>query len=334
MRALVYDSEGENRMKWTTDYPTPEVGSNQILIKTISSSLNPFDYRVTESDSMFMGYRNTPVGCDVAGTIVQIGKNVTGFHEGEKVFGWGAGLAEYAISDPSRIARIPQGQSASQFGMYPCVAVTAHQLLHKYWLSKPNFQVNAIAIIGAAGGVGTCLIQMAKEFGGPELKIFALSSHKNEEYLKSIGATHHVDYTRSGFNIGTALPEKSFDLIIDMISGTPQAPEYVEEGMRLIKPSTGKYITLNPLSSTDKLVSSLENLLNVSLRDNYDLFMVQRDNSSQDLGAIANMINSKKLKMPVAEELQFNENQLRSGFRKLIQPHHARGKFVVNVAKE
>lgn len=334
MKAMIYDTEGQDKMTWTTDFPVPEISSNEILIKTVSSSINPYDFRLTDNMSMLSGYRNTPIGCDVAGTIVQIGNNVKGFHVGDKVFGWGAGLAEYAKSEPSRLARVPQGQAVGQFGIYPCIAVTAHQLLHKYWLSKPGHQISSMAVIGAAGGVGSCLIQMAREFGGPELKIYAISSGKNAEYLKSIGASHHVDYTKGGFNIGTALPEKSMDLIVDMISGVPDGINYVDEGINLIKPGTGKYVTLNALSSLDKLGQKMKDLLHLNLGTNYDLFIVERANSAQDLSSIANMVTSGKLKVPIAEDLQFNEGAIRSGFRKLLQPHHARGKFRVNIGSE
>jgi NADPH:quinone reductase-like Zn-dependent oxidoreductase len=334
MKAFVYDPEGAEKMSWSPKFPVPDISANEVLIKTTAASLNPFDFKVTESTAMFAGYRGTPVGCDMAGTIVKLGKNVEGFQIGDKVFGWGAGLAEYSVSDPTRISRVPHDKNEADFSFLPCVAVTAYQLLNKYWWSKPGFQVSSIAVMGAAGGVGTCLVQMARQFGGPELKIYAFSSQKNEDYLKSIGASHFIDDSQAGFDISrTIIPEKSLDLMVDLVSGPPEGPNYIETGMGLIKPNTGKWITLNTLSSTDDLAENIRKLTGITLRDNYDLFMVHRAGSSQDLSKIASMIAENKLTVPIAEELQFNETAIRSGFSKLKQRHHARGKFKVVVGK-
>ena len=333
MKALVYNPEGLDKMTWATNFSVPEISSNEFLVKTTATSLNPFDFRVTESASMFTGYKNTPVGCDMAGTIVKIGKNVEGFQVGDKVFGWGAGLAEFCVSDPTRIAKIPPGKKPPEdFSIFPCVAVTAWQLLHKYWIAKPGFQVSSIAVMGAAGAVGSCLIQMARDLGGPELEIFALSSPKNEEYLKSIGASHFIDYSSSRFDISkSAIPEKSVDLIIDLVSGISE-DNFVANAMCLIRPNTGKYITLNTLSSMEDVERKIKTLSGISLSENYDLFMVHRIGSSRDLGEIANMVADGKLKLNIAEDLPWNEQAIRSGFNKLKLRHHARGKFRVVIS--
>ena len=332
MKAFVYDDNGQNRMTFSNDFPAPEINENQVLVKAEAASLNPFDFRVTESESMFTGYRGSPVGCDFAGTIVQTGDNVENFEIGDRVFGWGPGLAEFVISDPSKIALIPDNMNAHDFAILPCVAVTALQLLEKHWLNKPDFQVRNIGIIGAAGGVGSALIQMAREFGGPELKIFAVSSQKNQEYLESIGATTCVDNTRSGFDMSTCMPEKSMDLIVDLVTGVPGAPCYIENGMRLIKPNTGKYITLNPLDNPEQVNEKITNIEGINLRQNYDFFIVKTAESAPQLERIAELVKNGKLKMPIADDLQFNDQSIRSGFEKLKQSHHTRGKFRVTIS--
>lgn len=329
MRALVYNSDAREYMSWESAFPVPDISNNEVLIKVISSSLNPFDFRVTESNSMFMGYRNSPVGCDVAGQIVKIGSHVAGFKLGDLVFGWGAGLAEFAVSDDSRIAKIPEGQTPADFGMYPCASVSALQMLNKHWLGRPGFQVSSILVIGAAGGVGSSVIQLARHFGGPELKIHAVSSQVNEKYLQSIGASAVMDYSGRDFDVATVLPQKSVDLIVDLVSGTPEGNDYVESGMLLLKPS-GKYITMNTLSTLQSLSARFQQLTGTQFSNNYDLFLVNRSGSANDLAQIANLIQSHKLKLPVAEEVQFNENSLRGAFSKLKQ-RHARGKFRVIV---
>jgi NADPH:quinone reductase-like Zn-dependent oxidoreductase len=328
MKAMVYNSEGMDKMIWTKTFPVPEISDHEVLIKTGASSLNPFDFRLTESPSMFSGFNNKPVGCDVAGTIAKVGKNVTGFKVGDKVFGWGAGLAEFTVSDPTRIAKVPNNMRVEDFAIFPCVGVTAWQLLEKYWISKPNFQLSSLVVIGAAGAVGSCLIQMARQFGGPELKIFAISSSKNEDYLKGLGASHFVDYSA----MKSSIPEKSADLIVDLVSGITD-DNFVLDGMRFIKPATGKYLTLNTLMSTETIADKLKSSVpGVSLRDNYELFVVNRTGSSQHLEKIAAMVTQGQLKLHIAEDLEWNEQSIRSGFNKLKQRHHPRGKFRVIIS--
>ena len=329
MKALVYDSSGRDMMVWSQAMAVPHVGRNEVLVKVATSSLNPFDYRVTESTTMFMGFKGKVVGCDVAGQVMAVGSNITEFVVGDLVFGWGSGLGEYAHCDPHRIAKIPTGHSVGDFGIYPCVGVTAYQLLRKHWLMRGDVQLRNMLVIGAAGGVGSSLIQMARAIGGPEIRIHAVSSGRNEEYLRSIGANEVFNYTVPGFDVGSAMTGNTMDMIVDLVSGTPEGTEYVESAMLLLKPH-GKYVTLNTLSKLEYIGTRFSQLTGIEFHKNYDLFIVNRNHSGGDLVEVASLVASGKYSLPILKEIPLDESAIRSAMNMLKQ-RHMRGKIKVMV---
>ena len=330
MKALVYDSSGRDSMLWMNDYHIPKLSKNEVLIKVISSSLNPFDYRVAQNTSMFIGFRGKPVGSDVAGEVIAVGKNVESFAPGDKVFGWGHGLAEFAISDPTRLAKIPTGMNTADFGIYPCVSVTAYQLLHKYWLSKSGYQLRSLLVSGASGGVGSSVIQIARALGGPELKIHAVCSNKHTQYCQSLGANEAYDYMDREFEVARILPTNTVDMIVDLVSGTPEGMDYVE-GAKLLLKENGKYLTLNTLSKLEYVGSWFTHFTGIEFRNKqYEFFVVDRDNSNSDLIEISSLIAQGKFKLEVAQEIMLEESKIREAFN-VMQQRHMRGKIKVVV---
>ena len=270
---MVYDKSGTNRMSWHSDHIVPSPGVNQVLVKVASASMNPIDYRIAESRGIFHRAPKRVVGADFAGTIVGLGREVRGFTIGDQVFGWGNGYANYAVANIFEIARVPEGYTAEDMGVYGLVGTCAHQILRKHWLEMPNFNIRNLLVIGASGGVGSSLIQIARAYGGPELRIHAITSLKNTDYVRQLSANEVVDYTVRDFDIARAFPVHSMDLIVDTVSGTPESSDYYHSGGKLLLKPHGKYVALNSLSSVDWFRKAIH-----WQRSHYDLFITQQKN--------------------------------------------------------
>lgn len=323
MKAMVYDKSGHNRMTWHSDFMVPSPGRHEVLVKIASSSLNPIDYRLTEQKGWFgVTVPRRIVGCDFAGTIVGLGRDVRGFVLGDQVFGWGNGYSNYCTANISEIARVPPGHSIKDMGIYGLVGSCSHQILRKHWMDKPDFNIRNLLIIGASGGVGSSLVQIARAYGGPELKIHAIASLKNTDYVTCLGANDVVDYATRDFDIARAYPIHSMDLIVDTVSGSPEGTDYYHNGAKLLLRPHGNYVVLNSLSSFDRARKGLSNILSFNLqRSHFDLFMTQQKNSDVDLQAVARLIQQDKYTLNVTHEVPLIETPIRHALHELRLRH-------------
>jgi NADPH:quinone reductase-like Zn-dependent oxidoreductase len=154
----------------------------------------------------------TRLGHDVAGEVEAIGKNVTQFKPGDAVFGSCAGVfsgsfAEYARTPESALVLKPGNVTFEQAASLPIAALTALQSLR----DKGHIRAGQKVLVnGAAGGVGTFAVQLAKTFGA---HVTGVCSTRNVEMVRSIGADHVVDYTNEDFTRGA----DRYDLILDAV---------------------------------------------------------------------------------------------------------------------
>jgi NADPH:quinone reductase-like Zn-dependent oxidoreductase len=145
-------------------------------------------------------------GRDVAGRVEAVGKNVTRFHPGEEVFGICDGsFAEYVRARPDKLASKPANLTFEQAAAVPISGLTALQGLRDKGKVQPGQKV---LIIGAAGGVGSFAVQLAKAFGA---EVTGVCSTTKVGLVRSIGADHVIDYTREDFADGV----RHWDLILD-----------------------------------------------------------------------------------------------------------------------
>jgi NADPH:quinone reductase-like Zn-dependent oxidoreductase len=329
MKAMVYDKAGSNRMAWHSDMKVPSPGVNEVLVRVASASMNPVDYRLTDNRGYMHPTPKRIVGCDFAGTIVGLGREVRGFTIGDQVFGWGSGYANYATANVFEIAKVPPGFSADDMGIYGLVGTCAHQILRTHWLEKPNFNVRNMLVIGASGGVGSSVVQIARAYGGPELRIHAVTSMKNTDYVKQLGANEVVDYTVRDFDIARAFPIHSMDLIVDTVSGTPESSEYFHSGGKLLLKPHGKYVSLNSLSGLDWYRKSLTRFFGLNMqRAHYDLFITQRKKSDVDLQAVARLVQQRKYHLNIAQQIPLLETPIRRALHEL-RLRHIRGKVKI-----
>ena len=222
MKAIVYRNYGSPDVLSCEEIARPAPGDNEVLIKVRAASVNPMDWKLMKGGplafrlllSLFQPKVKRP-GVDVAGQVEAVGRNITRFRPGDEVFGTCRGaFAEYAcISAKASVLKSvlvakPTGITFEQAASAPIAALTALQGLRDKGKMQPGQKV---LINGAAGGVGTFAVQIAKSFGA---EVTAVCSTKNLGLVRSIGADHVVDYTREDFTTGAV----QYDVIFDCIS--------------------------------------------------------------------------------------------------------------------
>jgi NADPH:quinone reductase-like Zn-dependent oxidoreductase len=216
MKAWVARCYGPPEVMAMEDAPVPALADDRVLVRVHAAGANPLDWHTLRGEPRIMrlssglGAPEDPrVGADFAGVVEQVGKDVTGFAAGERVFGVAAGaFAEFVVARPARLAKIPDSISYEQAAAVPIAAITALQSLR----DKGRLQAGQKVLInGASGGVGTFAVQIAKILGA---EVTGVCSTRNVEMVRGLGADHVIDYTQENFTVSG----KRWDLIIDTVS--------------------------------------------------------------------------------------------------------------------
>ena len=198
MKAAVYIKTKSGKVLEILDVETPTPKDNEVLIKVRAASLNPLDWRL----------KSRRPGVDVAGEVVTVGKRVTQFKPGDSVFGTCRGaFAEHACTPETALLSKPDALTFDQAACVPIAGLTALQGLR----DKGNLQPGQNVLInGAAGGVGTFAVQIAKSLGA---EVTGVCSTRNVEMVRSLGADLVIDYTQEDFtNSG-----RHYDLLLDNV---------------------------------------------------------------------------------------------------------------------
>jgi NADPH:quinone reductase-like Zn-dependent oxidoreductase len=216
MQAIVQDAYGSADVLELADIDKPVPTDNQVLVQVQAAGLHRGDWHVMTGLPYLirivvptLGLRKPKVrvrGMDVAGTVEAVGQNVTRFQPGDEVFGWCDGsFAEYACAPEDQLAVKPANLSFEQAAAIPISGFAALQGLRDVGEIQPG---QTVLIIGAAGGVGSYAVQLAKAFGAT---VTGVASTTQVELVRSIGADEVIDYTRADVTDGT----RQWDLILD-----------------------------------------------------------------------------------------------------------------------
>ena len=216
MKAIVYDRYGSPDVLEQKEIETPAVADDQVLVKVHAASVNPVDWHRMRGEPWFMRTseglakpKNAGLGADVAGRVEAVGRNVTYFQPGDAVFGMSIKTcAEYVRVSEQGVAQKPANLTFEEAAAVPVAALTALQGLRDKGGIQPGQKV---LINGAAGGVGTFAVQIAKSFGAD---VTGVCSTRNVEMVGSIGADHVVDYTQEDFTRSG----RRYDLILDAVA--------------------------------------------------------------------------------------------------------------------
>jgi NADPH:quinone reductase-like Zn-dependent oxidoreductase len=216
MKAAVYTRYGPPEVLRINDLETPVPKDDEVLLRVRAASVNPYDWHFMRGIPYFLRIgagllkpKATRLGVDVAGQVEAVGSKVNGFKPGDKVFGTCRGaFAEYGCACESSFAIKPDNLSFEQAASIPIAGLTALQSLR----DKGHIQSGQKVLInGAAGGVGTFAVQIAKSFGA---EVSAVCSTRNVDMVRSVGADHAIDYTREDFTRSG----QRYDLILDLVA--------------------------------------------------------------------------------------------------------------------
>ncbi len=215
MKAAVYFRYGPPEVVQIADIERPIPKDDEVIIKVSAASVNPYDWhfmRGTPYVVRLMAGISRPkfarLGVDAAGTVEAIGSNVKTLKPGDEVFGGARGaFAEYACASERALVMKPPDVSFEQAASAPIAAITALQGLRDKGHIQPGHKV---LVNGAAGGVGTFAVQIAKSYGA---EVTGVCSTRNVEMVRSIGAERTIDYTREDFTHGA----DRYDIILDCV---------------------------------------------------------------------------------------------------------------------
>ncbi|MFC4950279.1 NAD(P)-dependent alcohol dehydrogenase [Pseudonocardia sp. GCM10023141] len=222
MRAAVQHRYGPPSVLESSEVGLPLPGRGDVLVQVGAASVHPGDYFVMTGEPyvvrLAFGLRRPRHGIpgrDLAGVVREVGKDVTALQPGDQVFGWSTAgtLAQCACVPAGNLVSTPANLSVVDAAAVPTSAMTALQALRDIANVRPG---QTVLVTGASGGVGSFAVQIAKAFGA---EVTGVCSAGNVDLVRSLGADHVVDYTRTDFTrIG-----KRYDVILDNVEAQPLA---------------------------------------------------------------------------------------------------------------
>ena len=307
MKAIVWTKYGSPNGLQLKDVEKPTPKENEILIKVHAATVTAGDCEMRRLElplmlsfpiRLYAGFlkpkRMTILGQELAGEVVEVGKNVSSYKKGDQVFGTtGFGFGAYAeyICLPEkpddaqgRLAIKPTNLTYEEVAAVPTAGFEA---LH--FLRKANIQPGKKAlIIGAGGSIGTFAIQLARYFGA---EVTGVDSTDKLDMLRSIGANHVIDYTKEDYSkIG-----ESYDLIIDVVGrgGVPRR-------LKLVKPDGYYFLAYAGLSHI---------LLSVwtSITSNKKFTIKSSRQTKEDLIYLRELLEAGKLKSIVGRSFSLEQ---------------------------
>lgn len=218
MRAAQIKEYGDASVIQINEVNQPEPGDGQVLIKVAAASLNPFDTKLREG-MMKAGIPlrfPATLGGDFAGTVIALGAGVTGLAAGDKVYGQAnvvagnsGSFAEFAVTKVSEVAKMPSTVDFEHAASLPLVGVSALQALARHI----NLQAGQkLFIHGAAGGIGTIAVQIAKHIGA---YVAGTATGEGAERIAQLGVDEVIDYKVQDF----AAELHDFDAVFDTVGG-------------------------------------------------------------------------------------------------------------------
>ena len=323
MKAIVYYQYGPPDVLRCEEVEKTTPGDADVSLKVHAASLNPYDWHFMRGEPyavrLMAGLgkpKNNRLGADVAGVVDAVGRNVTQFKPGDAVYGVCQGaFAEFACTAESKVVKKPDTVSFEHAASVPIAALTALQSLRDKGKIQPQ---HSVLVNGASGGVGTFGVQIAKSFGA---KVTGVTSTRNLELVKSIGADDVIDYTKRDFT----KENRRFDMILDCV-GNHSFSEY----RRVLNPG-GKLLAAG--GKTDNwMVMPIAHMVAAMAQS---MFVSQKylslfaNMNQADLLAINELLSSGKV-MPVIDR-SCTLDEIPEAIR-YLEAGRARGKVVMTLS--
>jgi NADPH:quinone reductase-like Zn-dependent oxidoreductase len=322
MQAIVYGHSPSGDVLKLEEVEKPVPADDEVLIKVRAASVNPLDYHFLRHAflrpvmALATKVKTLRPGRDVAGQVEAVGKNVTQFKAGDEVFGACNGaFAEYACAGESAFAIKPSKVSFEQAASVPVAGLTALQGFRDKAQVQPGQKV---LINGAAGGVGTFAVQIAKTFGA---EVTGVCSTRNVEMVRSIGADTIIDYTQEDFTSNG----KQYDVILDVVANHSFA-----EHRRALTPK-GIYIGAGMIglggSMIRLLMRQIPELVKWRFVSQKSVSLLAKLNQ-KDLNVIGALIAEGRVTPIIDRRYSLSEVPAAVNY---VEEGHARGKVIIDV---
>ena len=303
MKAAIYSKRGGRKVLEVKDVERPVPREDEVLVRVLAASVNPLDWRMKAKRP----------GMDVAGEVEAVGNKVTRFKAGDAVFGICRGaFAEYVCGRETSLTLKPESMSFEQAAAVPIAGLTALQGLRDKGRLQPGQKV---LINGAAGGVGTFAVQVAKALGA---EVTGVCSTKNVERVRELGADCVIDYTREDFAQGS----ERYDLVLDNVGNRSLA------AMRGVLKPGGRCVMVGALKSMRAMFFRVQESLvrSVVLRQNFRFFIAKM--RSDDLTTLGAMISAGRV-TPVIDRVYPLEAAAEA--IAYVEQGHAPGKVIITI---
>lgn len=312
MKKVIYHSYGTAEELSVAEVDEPQIHTkSQIKVKVLYSSLNAIDWKNRKGDFRFVSgwfKPRTMQGFDVCGVVVDLSEDVELFKRGDKIVGQlsnfkGGALSEYVILKTSQVIKVPDGIDDRQLGGLAMAGTTAWQALFENAKLKHGQKV---LINGGSSGVGHLAIQIAKAHGA---EVTSVSSRRNFELCKSLGADRLIDYATEDFRIST----HTYDIIFDVVFNASLA------SVKDILNDNGVYIGTSPKLRLLKDVLFTKNAKLVTVRPNTDA-----------LNSLVSLMVQKKLMVRIDKLCLLDEIV---AAHKMMESSRTRGKIIMKIAE-
>ena len=324
MKAAVYARYGPPDVVQIADIEKPVPKDNEVLIKVRAASVNPLDWRIMRGAPhiirLLFGLRKPTVaqparlGRDVAGQVEAVGRNVTQFKSGDEVFGTCRGaFAEYACTPESALVVKPDNVTFEQAASVPVAGLSALQGLRDKGRIQPGQRV---LINGAAGGVGTFAVQIAKSFGAD---VTGVCSTRNVGMVRSIGADRVIDYTQQDFTKSA----QRYDLILDCVGN-----HSLSACRRVLNPKGICVIVGAPKEAAGFFLTRTLTAPVLSLFTSQKFAMFMAKVTKEDLTVLGDLMKAGKV-TPVIDK-RYSLSEAPEAIR-YLEEEHARGKVVITL---
>jgi NADPH:quinone reductase-like Zn-dependent oxidoreductase len=329
MKAISQERYGApERVLRLDEIDPPAVGDDDVLIRVRATSVNTPDW-ITAAGVPYVlrlksGLRRprTPVrGTDVAGIVEAVGKNVTDLQPGDEVFGssWANELAtpgtfaELTVAPASQLIEKPVGLTFEEAAASVMSGLTALIAIRDVGTVGPGTRV---LINGASGGVGTFAVQIAKALGAD---VTGVSSTRNLELVRSLGADHVIDYTAEDYTRA----DRRYDLILDNVMNHPPS-----KTAKVLSPAG--ILIPNSIGNTGGLLAGLPRMARAAVmgRGSTNMRFVALVVNRENLNALAALLESGDVRVVIDKVYPLGEAGNAVAH---MLGHHARGKIAIAV---
>src|SRR5436305_4386267 len=285
MKAVRIERYGNEEVVELAEVERPQPGENQLLVKVKAAAVNPVDWKIRDGLGEMFGLKPPLIlGCEVAGTVEEVGDKVKDFAAGDEVYGYlsahSGGYAEYVTAPASEFVQKPRQIDFDMAAAVPVAALTAWQGIFDHGKLASG---QRILITGASGAVGSMAVQLAKNKGA---HVIGIGSGRNEEFVRGLGADEFIDYKKAEFEEEVS----GADVVFDTVGGDMQ-----ERVFQTLKRGGFLVSTVDPPSAEKAKEFGVT------------VAMVVMTPKPDQLAAINQLLGSGKLKVRIATVLPLAE---------------------------